>query len=103
VAAQLLFEPGGVAGQIQLGDLLILAQRENGALDQLSRAVVVAHGVECNSHIKNFRRGKSQNVLEAKKIQPPARRGAAENKSKGEDRKQSSKPKYRATDNSQVF
>src|SRR3954469_22381986 len=47
---QLLFDFGGVSDQIQLLDLFVLAQRHNGAGNEIRRAKVTAHRVEGDLH-----------------------------------------------------
>src|SRR5437773_2198735 len=48
--AQLVFDLGGVSNQIELVDLLVIAQRHNGAGNEVRRAKVTAHRIEGDLH-----------------------------------------------------
>src|SRR5437867_13026142 len=48
--AQLIFDPGGVSNQIELVDLLVVAQRHHGAGNEVRRAKVTAHRIEGDLH-----------------------------------------------------
>src|SRR5947207_6492761 len=48
--AQLVFDLGGVSDQIELVDLFVIAQRHNGAGNEVRRAKITAHRVEGDLH-----------------------------------------------------
>ena len=48
--AQLVFDLGLVSDQIELGDLFVIAQRHNGAGNEVRRAKITAHRVEGDLH-----------------------------------------------------
>src|SRR5437867_170613 len=48
--AQLVLDPGGVPDKIKFTDLLVIAQRHNGAGNKVRRAKVTAHRVEGDLH-----------------------------------------------------
>src|SRR5947208_9407730 len=50
VFAQLVFDLGGVSDEIELFDLLVIAQRHNGAGNEVGRPKVTAHRVEGDLH-----------------------------------------------------
>src|SRR6059036_3065980 len=48
--AQLVFDLGGISHQIELRDLFVIAQRHNGAGNEVRRAKITAHRVEGDLH-----------------------------------------------------
>src|SRR4030095_17032840 len=50
VLAQLVLDLGGVSDQIESVDLLVIAQRHNGASNEVRRPKVTAHRVEGDLH-----------------------------------------------------
>src|ERR1041384_2688619 len=48
--AQLVFDLGRIADQIKLVDLFVIAQRHNGASNEVRRAKITAHRVEGDLH-----------------------------------------------------
>src|SRR5436190_24276161 len=48
--AQLVFDLGRVSDQIELVDLFVIAQRHNGAGNEVRRAKITAHRVEGDLH-----------------------------------------------------
>src|SRR5262245_60764352 len=56
--AQLVFDFGRVSDQIELVDLFVIAQRHNGAGNEVRRAKITAHRVEGDLHRSETLRGK---------------------------------------------
>src|SRR4029450_6648683 len=48
--AQLLFDLGRISDQIELVDLFVIAQRHNGAGNEVRRAKITAHRIEGDLH-----------------------------------------------------
>src|SRR5436309_15536401 len=48
--AQLVFDLGGISHQIELRDLLVIAQRHNGAGNEVRRTKITAHRIEGDLH-----------------------------------------------------
>src|ERR1700757_5062200 len=57
--AQLVFDLGRVSDQIELVDLFVIAQRHNGAGNEVRRAKITAHRVEGDLHQSETLRGKT--------------------------------------------
>src|ERR1700750_756043 len=57
--AQLVFDLVRVSDQKKLGDLFVIAQRHNGAGNEVRRAKITAHRVEGDLHRSETLRGKA--------------------------------------------
>src|ERR1044071_13228 len=57
--AQLVFDLGRLSDQIELVDLFVIAQRHNGAGNEVRRTKITAHRVEGDLHQSETLRGKT--------------------------------------------
>src|ERR1044071_3437909 len=57
--AELVFDLGRVSDQIELVNLFVIAQRHNGAGNEVRRAKITAHRVEGDLHQSETLRGKT--------------------------------------------